>query len=140
MTTKLLVTAAALAVVIAPAMSAQTQTRGGEGVPTFSKDVAPVLFANCTTCHRPGEIAPMSLLTFKDARPWARSIAEQVKNGTMPPWHADPAVGQFANERRLTEAQKSTIARWVDAGAPEGDPKDLPAPPQYAEGWRIGQP
>ena len=63
----------------------------------------------------------MSLLTYKDARPWARAIATQVKNGTMPPWHADPAIGQFSNERRLTAAQKTTIARWVEAGAPEGD-------------------
>ncbi len=82
----------------------------------------------------------MSLLAFKDARPWARSIATNVTNGTMPPWHADPAHGRFANERRLTDAQKSTIVRWVNAGAPEGDPKDLPEPPRYAEGWNIGQP
>ncbi len=78
--------------------------------PTFSKDVAPIFFAQCTTCHRPGEIAPMSLLTYKEARPWARSIAAKVADGTMPPWHADPAVGQFANERRLSAAQKATIA------------------------------
>jgi hypothetical protein len=140
MTTKLFVVAAALASVIAPAMSAQTQPPVGEPVPTFSKDVAPILFANCTTCHRPGEIAPMSLLTFKDARPWARSIATQVKTGAMPPWHADPTIGEFANARRLTEAQKSTIARWADAGAPEGDSKDLPATPHYAEGWSLGEP
>ena len=82
----------------------------------------------------------MSLLTYKDARPWARSIANAVKTGIMPPWHADPAVGHFSNERRLTDAQKATIARWVDAGAPEGDPKDLPPAPQYAQGWSIGKP
>ena len=140
MTTKLFVAAAALAFVMAPAMSAQTQAPVGEAVPTFSKDVAPILFANCTHCHRPGEIAPMSLLTFKDARPWARSIATQVKTGAMPPWHADPAIGQFVNERRLTEAQKATIDRWADAGAPEGDPKDLPPAPHYAEGWSLGEP
>ena len=108
--------------------------------PTFNKDVAPIFFANCTTCHRPGEIAPMSLMTYKDARPWARSIANAVKTGIMPPWHADPAIGHFANERRLTDAQKNTIARWVEAGAPEGDVKDLPAAPQYTTGWKIGQP
>src|SRR5688572_28045018 len=117
MTTKLFVAAAALAVAIVPAISAQTQPPTGQVSPTFSKDVAPIFFANCTTCHRPGEIAPMSLLTFKDARPWARSIAEHVKNGTMPPWHADPAIGHFANARRLTDADKSTIVRWVEAGA-----------------------
>jgi len=108
--------------------------------PTFSKDVAPILYAECTTCHRPGEIAPMSLLTYKDARPWARSIAAKVADGTMPPWHADPKVGQFANARRLTAEQKATIQAWAAAGAPEGNPKDLPAAPQYAEGWRIGTP
>jgi len=127
----------AIAVTYAAAAHAQQPARAGA---TFNKDVAPILFANCTTCHRPGEIAPMSLLTYKDARPWARSIASHVKNGTMPPWHADPSVGQFANERRLTDAEKATIARWVDAGAPEGDAKDLPPAPQYAQGWRIGQP
>jgi len=108
--------------------------------PTFSKDVAPIFFENCTTCHRPGDIAPMSLLTFKDARPWARSIAAKVADGTMPPWHADPAHGSFSNERRLSEAQKSLIARWVSAGAPEGNPADLPAAPTYGDGWSIGQP
>src|SRR5918993_3507764 len=129
----------ATAMMCAAAAQAQQPARG-TAAPTFNKDVAPILFANCTTCHRPGEIAPMSLLTYKDARPWARSIASHVKNGTMPPWHADPSVGQFANERRLTDAQKATITRWADAGAPEGDAKDLPAAPQYAKGWRIGQP
>ena len=108
--------------------------------PTYSKDVAPIFFAQCTTCHRTGEIAPMSLMTYKDARPWARSIAAKVADGTMPPWHADPNVGQFSNERRLTDAQKATIQAWVAAGAPEGNPKDLPEAPKYAEGWRIGTP
>jgi hypothetical protein len=108
--------------------------------PTFSKDVAPIFYAQCTTCHRPGEIAPMSLLTYKEARPWARSIAAKVADGTMPPWHADPAVGQFANERRLSAAQKATIQAWVGAGAPEGNPKDLPEAPTYTDGWRLGTP
>ena len=108
--------------------------------PTFTKDVAPIFFEHCTTCHRPGEVAPMSLLSYKDARPWARSIATQVAKGSMPPWHADPSIGHFANARRLTDQQKATIARWVDAGAPEGDPKDLPERPDYTEGWRIGKP
>ncbi len=82
----------------------------------------------------------MSLLTYRDARPWARAIATQVKAGTMPPWHADPAIGHFSNERRLTPEQKTTIARWVEAGAPEGDASDLPPAPQYTTGWNIGQP
>jgi hypothetical protein len=122
---------------LASPVAAQSPTGA---TPTFNRDVAPVLFAQCTTCHRPGEVAPMSLLTYKDARPWARAIATQVKNGTMPPWHADPAVGHFSNARRLTEAQKTTIAQWVEAGAPEGDAKDLPPSPRYAAGWNIGQP
>jgi len=119
--------------------SAPAQT-GSNQSPTFSRDVAPLFFEHCTTCHRPGEVAPMSLLTYKDARPWARSIASQVRSGKMPPWHADPAIGHFSNERRLTEAQKATIVAWVDAGAPEGNPADLPAAPRYTPGWRIGQP
>ncbi len=108
--------------------------------PTFTRDVAPILFANCTSCHRPGDIAPMSLLTYQDARPWARSIAAKVADGTMPPWHADPAYGKFANERHLTDAQKAIIAKWVSAGAPEGNAADLPAAPVYTDGWTIGKP
>jgi hypothetical protein len=108
--------------------------------PTFTRDVAPIVFAHCTTCHRPGENAPMSLLTYRDARPWARAMADRVRSGAMPPWHADPAVGRFANERRLSDAEKSTIARWAAAGAPEGDPSHLPPAPRYVDGWRIGEP
>src|SRR5689334_15191279 len=76
--------------------------------PTFNKDIAPIFYANCTSCHRPTDIAPMSLLTYKDARPWAKSIAAKVADGTMPPWHADPRYGKFVGERRLTDVQKST--------------------------------
>jgi hypothetical protein len=107
--------------------------------PTFNRDVAPILYANCTNCHRPGEIAPMSLLTYKDARPWARSISNQVARGVMPPWHADPAHGEFLNDRRLSTADKDTIVKWVSAGAPEGSPAAAP-PPVYASEWNIGQP
>lgn len=111
-----------------------------QGQPTFTKDVAPILYKNCTTCHRPGEIAPMSLLTYQQARPWARAIRDNVNSGVMPPWHADPAHGKWANERRLTAQEKDTIARWVAAGAPEGNPRDLPKAPEYAQGWTMGQP
>ena len=115
------------AAVLVPSLaSAQTPA------PTFSNDVAPIFYKNCTVCHRPGEIAPMSLLTYTEARPYLRAIANQVSRGTMPPWHADPAHGQFSNDRRLTAAEKDTILRWVDAGAPEGDPVDLPSTPRYA--------
>ena len=119
---------------------ASAQPAVGGAVPTFSKDIAPIFFTQCTSCHRPGEIAPMSLLTFRDARPWAKSIASHVADGTMPPWHADPAHGSFVNERRLTDTQKTTIDRWVKGGAPEGNPSDLPESPHYADGWNIGQP
>jgi hypothetical protein len=109
-------------------------------VPTFTKDVAPILYENCTTCHRPGEIAPMSLLTYDDARPYAKAIRDEVAEGHMPPWHADAPAGTFENERRLTDAEKKIIADWVAGGARKGNLKDLPAQPQYADGWSIGKP
>jgi hypothetical protein len=105
--------------------------------PTYSKDVAPILFANCTSCHRASDIAPMSLMNYKEVRPWARAIAAKVTDGTMPPWHADPRYGTFTNTRSLTDAQKSIIAKWAAAGAPEGNPADLPPAPVYKEGWNI---
>jgi hypothetical protein len=109
--------------------------------PTYTKDVAPILFANCTSCHRAGEIAPMSLMNYKEVRPWARAIGARVADGTMPPWHADPAHGTFANARMLSEIEKATVAKWVAAGAPEGNAADLPAAPSYGgDGWTIGEP
>lgn len=107
---------------------------------TFSKDVAPIFFNNCAECHRPGEAAPMSLLSYKDARPWAKSIREKVVTREMPPWHADPHHGDFLNDRRLTKEQIDTIIAWVDQGAMEGDRKDLPPVPNFTEGWAIGKP
>src|SRR5262245_12451152 len=107
---------------------------------SFSKDVAPIFFKNCAECHRLGESAPMSLLSYKDARPWAKSIREKVISREMPPWHADPRTGEFSNDRRLTEAEIDTIKAWVDGEAPEGDPRDLPPPPEIVEGWKIGKP
>ena len=89
--------------------------------PTYSRDIAPILYRNCTNCHRPGEIGPMSLLSYQDVRPWAKSIVTRVTAGTMPPWHADPLTGEFDNDRRLTAAEKDAITRWVSAGAPEGE-------------------
>src|SRR5436853_1341713 len=86
--------------------------------PTFNKDIAPILYANCVTCHRPGEVAPMSLLTFTDVRPWARDIKSKVTAHEMPPWYADPQFGDFTNKPGLTPAQIATIAAWSDAGAP----------------------
>lgn len=108
--------------------------------PTFTKDVAPILYRSCTGCHRPGDIAPMSLLTYKEARPWAAAIGEAVTTRQMPPWHADPHYGRFANDPRLSDAEIATLRAWVQAGAPEGSSKYLPAPPHSVEGWKIGKP
>src|SRR5688572_23662725 len=112
----------------------------GARAPTFSKDVAPIVFAKCAGCHRPGEVAPMSLLSFKDVRPWAGAIREKVASRVMPPWHADRAYGTFRNNPSLTQAEIDTIVAWVNGGAPEGNPKDTPALPKFAEGWQIGKP
>ena len=107
---------------------------------TFSKDVAPIFQAKCQECHQPGSIAPMSLITFQEARPWARSIKERVATRQMPPWHIDRSVGvqKFKNDMSLSDDQVDTIVRWVDAGAPQGDPKDLPAPKPISadNGWK----
>jgi hypothetical protein len=107
---------------------------------TFTRDIAPIFFKNCAECHRAGEAAPMSLLSYKDARPWARSIKEKVATKQMPPWHADPHYGEFSNDRRLNQSQIDAITSWVDQGAKEGDPKDLPPAPKFVEGWTIGKP
>ncbi|HKV38102.1 MAG TPA: cytochrome c [Blastocatellia bacterium] len=107
---------------------------------TYSKDIAPILGKNCISCHRPGEAAPMSLLSYKEVRPWARSIREMVAGRRMPPWFADPHYGDFANDSRLSQKDVDTIAAWVDAGSVEGNPADLPPPPKFLEGWNIGTP
>jgi hypothetical protein len=108
--------------------------------PTFTKDVAPILYKHCAQCHRPGEVAPMSLLTYADARPWARAIKSKVVSREMPPWGADPDQGRkMRNDPSLSKAQIETISAWVDAGAPRGDDADLPPAPAFAEGWTYGR-
>src|SRR5262244_789201 len=107
---------------------------------TFTKDVAPIFFKNCAECHRAGEAAPFSVMSYKDVRPWAKSIREKVVNKEMPPWHADSHIGQFKNDRRLPQSEIDTIAAWVESGAPEGNAKDLPPAPKFAEGWSIAKP
>jgi hypothetical protein len=107
---------------------------------TFSKDVAKILNDNCVVCHRPNDLAPFPLTSYKEARPWARSIKEKVVTKEMPPWHADPAHGQFVNDRRLSQKEIDTIVAWVDGGAQEGKIKELPAPPAFNGKWRMGQP
>ena len=108
--------------------------------PTYSKDVAPILFKNCAGCHRPGDIAPMSLLTYDEARPWAKAIRSAVALGKMPPWHAAAPRGTFSNDRRLTDQERETLVAWADGGAPQGNVKDLPPRPKFVEGWEIGKP
>src|ERR1700720_4005438 len=108
--------------------------------PVFSKDIAPIIYQHCASCHRAGEIAPMSLLSYDEVRPWAASIREEVAMGAMPPWHSSAPRGQFSNDRRLSDAEKESILRWVAAGAPKGDVKDLPPLPAFTENWEIGKP
>ena len=138
---RLLALVSTLTVSAALTASAQdTRVPPMQNAPTFSRDVAPILYSKCVSCHRPGEVAPMSLITYKDARPWARAIREKVIAREMPPWFADPAHGAFRNDRSLTQAQVDTIVKWVDGGARQGDEKLLPALPALATGWQIGTP
>ena len=115
-----------------------TRTSAADSPVTFSKDVLPILQKNCQSCHRPGQMAPMSLVTFRDARPWARSMKTKVESRQMPPWFADPAHGPFANDRSLPPKDIETIAKWADTGALEGDAKDAPPPVAWpGNGWQI---
>ena len=108
--------------------------------PVFSKDVAPILYQHCASCHRAGQIAPMSLLSYEEVRPWAASIREKVATGAMPPLHSAAPAGRFSNDRRLSDAEKAVISRWVAGGAPKGDLKDLPPVPAFTDDWEIGKP
>jgi hypothetical protein len=108
--------------------------------PTFYKDVLPILQNNCQTCHRAGEVAPMSLITYEETRPWAIAMKLAVITKKMPPWYADPQYGHFSNERNLSPQEIKTIIAWADSGAPAGDPKDKPAPVKFVDGWNIGVP
>jgi len=108
--------------------------------PTFTKHIAPILHKQCATCHRAGEIAPMELVTYEQARPWSAAIKEEVLLRKMPPWYAHPDYGKFRNERRLSQQEIETIVAWVNAGAPKGEDRDMPAPPKRATGWSLGEP
>jgi hypothetical protein len=112
---------------------------GSDGAVTFHKDVLPILQKNCQTCHRPGQSAPMPLLNYEAARPWARAIKQAVSTRKMPPWFASPDTSHFVkNDRSLGQAEIDTLVKWADSGAPAGDPKDAPAPIQWpADGWQI---
>ena len=114
---------------------------GGEGKEvTFNKDIAPILFQRCAGCHRPGEVAPFSLLDYRDASKRAGLIAELTEGRRMPPWKAEPGAGHFADERRLTDGEIGLIRRWSESGASQGDPADLPPAPRFASGWQLGEP
>ncbi len=124
-----LASAAAILVVSATVLPA------GAEPPTYNKDVGPILLDNCANCHRPNQVAPMSLLTYQDVRPWARAIKAKVEAREMPPWFADPRFGEFSNDPSMTDEEVATVVAWVDAGAPEGDGV-APGPPQFADvGW-----
>ena len=111
---------------------------------TFTKDVAPLLYDSCIVCHRVGEMAPMALTTYAEVRPWARSIKSRVVAREMPPWHIDKNIGiqEFKDDISLSDEQIATIADWVDAGAPMGDPADMPQMPKFPDFsvWQIGEP
>ncbi len=111
-----------------------------DGRITYAKHVSRILQKNCQECHRPGQIGPMSLLTFGDALAWSDTIREVVGEGRMPPWHADPRFGKFSNDRHLSREDRETLLAWLDGGTPRGDDKDLPPPRRFPEGWSIGKP
>jgi hypothetical protein len=113
---------------------------GSPSKPTYAKDVAPIIFNRCVECHRPGEAAPMAFTNYKETRPWAKAIKTAVLAKRMPVWLADPAHGQFRNERKLSQSEIDTIVTWADTGAPEGDAKKTPPLPNFVEGWNIGKP
>jgi hypothetical protein len=127
-----------LLVAITSSLLGATVASAGEA-PTFYKDVLPVLQAHCQTCHRPGEVAPMALLTYEQARPWALGIKKATQAKTMPPWFADPGYAHYANEKEkvLSPEELDTLARWADGGAPAGDPATAPPARTFASGWNI---
>ncbi len=121
-------------------IAALTGVAAGERVPTFSRDIAPILKARCVACHRPGQIGPMPLISYKQVRPWAKSIRDEVVTRRMPPWRADPAFGHFENDPQLDERARKLIAAWAEGGAPEGDPRATPRPARFDGEWNIGKP
>ena len=129
-------TACTLGIVVSVSTTRATTEENAKAV-TYYKDVLPVLQNHCQTCHRPGEIAPMSFMTFKDTRPWAKAMKNAVITRQMPPWFADPKYGHFVNDKRLNDADIQTIVAWADGGAVEGNEKDKPAPVTFEEGWGL---
>ena len=105
---------------------------------TFSEDIAPILYGNCVTCHRPGEAAPFSLISYEDATKRGPLLADVTKSRYMPPWHAEPGFGDFADERRLSDAQIESISAWVKQGMPRGNGASMPKLPVFTDGWQLG--
>ena len=137
-----------VAAVVALALTAVMTTlsaapAAGPATPTFTKDIAPIFQQKCEACHRPDSMAPMSLMTYEEVRPWVRSIKARVESHQMPPWAIDKTIGiqEFKNDRSLSEDQIATILQWVDAGSPKGDPKDMPAPVKWPDdqGWLLAK-
>jgi hypothetical protein len=122
------------------ASAGATESAAAAVPPTFAKDVAPILFDNCVSCHRPNEVAPFTLTSYDDAKKRARTIAKVTERRFMPPWKPAEGHGEFVGVRRLTDAQIDTLKAWADAGAPEGDPAQTPALPKFADGWLLGEP
>jgi mono/diheme cytochrome c family protein len=134
-----LLMALAITSLIAVTRGANSGT-SGKGEVTFSKDVARIFYQHCAECHRPNDIGPFSVLTYKDVLPWVETISEKVRAREMPPWHADSRYGKFLNDRSLSREQIETIATWVVQGAKEGNPEDSPPLPKSFPGWRMGKP
>lgn len=122
------------------AFSGLTQTARADDKVTFARDIAPIIYQNCSVCHRPGAVAPFSLLSYDDAKKRAKQIAVVTQSKFMPPWKAEPGHGEFRNERTLNATQIKALAAWASQGAPEGDPKLAPAPPVFKDGWQLGKP
>jgi hypothetical protein len=135
-----LILSASVCCILLAIVGSQAASSDTKSSVTFTKDIAPIFYKNCIGCHRPGEIAPMSLMTYKEVRPWAKAIREKVANRAMPPWHPDPKYGQWANDLRLSQKDVDKVVAWVDGGATEGNTKDLPPTPKLTTGWQIGEP
>lgn len=129
-----------LASILGYAAFAAGISAAGASNPTFSHDVAPILYRHCVGCHHPGDIAPMSLLTYHDARVWAAAIREAVLSRKMPPWKADPQFGHWSNDSRLSGAELATLKAWIDGPKLAGGPKEMPPVPDFNGGWKIGKP
>jgi mono/diheme cytochrome c family protein len=118
----------------------RAQKAAGTPSPTYDKDVAPILFNHCASCHRPGHVAPFSLLTYDDAAKRASLIAVVTASKYMPPWKPVPGFGDFKGANSLSDAELATLKKWAEANAPQGNAAELPAPPQFPDGWQLGKP